>query len=737
MPEHSSVHLAGGLPAPRPTVDRPLRLFQDEGLTTPTAPRALEGALLTWADQDDGCLVLLEGRPVGEPTVRWVNRRGAELLGYAPQELLGETLSRLLRSPFAAVHQDEGRGEPLVDERRVVRRSLRVQRRDGSALHVAFTSVPVGAVEPPRWILRLAQAPDLDRVTDDLRTSHERFRALADRAPIAIFSSESGLRLGYVNDRFSELYDQAPQRLVAMGWLDFVHPQDREAVIEALTAVLLGTGQELPLRVLRECGEQRSVLARIVPVPSSRRDSGFVGTLEDVTERQLWENTLAYQATHDPLTGLLNRRRLLELLREELGRRVLAPTDRPVLLFLDLDDFKLVNDSLGHEAGDRLLLEVAGRLQAAVRGGDVVSRFGGDEFAVLCRNVADETAAVEVARRLLEAVTGSVLLGSSVVSVSGSIGIVLAQPAHLEAEDVLRDADVAMYQAKAAGKNCCALFDEGARRRAQQRLDLAQDLRLAITRGHLTVEYQPIVRLTPAVEGPPPLASVEALVRWSHPSRGMVPPPEFIELAEKNALITELGLQVLRTACRQMVMWRERLGAAAPGAVSVNVSALQLREPDFPAAVAAVLRDTGLPGDALCLELTETVVMHDPAAAAASFWRLREMGVRISVDDFGTGYSSLSLLRQLPFDQLKIDRSLLPELGSRRNDPVVAAVVALGRALDMVVVAEGVETPEQVEELRRLGCPLAQGYLFGAALEPEAVEAWVLQGASAAGRTGT
>jgi diguanylate cyclase (GGDEF)-like protein/PAS domain S-box-containing protein len=686
---------------------------------------AVASALLTWAEHDDGCLVLLHAGPTGEPEVSWVNRGGAQLLGYEPEELFGESLARLLRSPFAAVRAQTPEEEPLVHPRRVVRRSLRVQRRDGSPLRVALTSVPVAHVDDPRWIVRLVHEPDVERVADDLRASHERFRALADRAPIAIFSSESGLRLAYVNDRFGELYGESAETLAGTGWLDFVHPGDREAVISALTRVLDGVPQELPLRVLRQDGQQRNVLGRIVPVPSSRRDSGFVGTLEDITERQAWEASLAYQASHDPLTGLLNRRRLLEVVREELSTgRASGNTARPALLFLDLDDFKLVNDSLGHEAGDRLLVEVAERLREAVREIDVVSRLGGDEFAVLCRGVADEAAAGEVARRLLDAVIGPVVLGATTVRVSGSIGVVLTSPSHLEAEDVLRDADIAMYQAKVDGKDCWALFDEVARRKAQQQLELAQDLRVALDNGDLTVEYQPIVRLSPS-DDQPVLSSVEALCRWSHPSMGRIPPGEFVELAEKNGMVAQLGLQVLRKACRQMVRWQERLGPLAPRSVSVNVSALQLRQPDFADVVEQVLEETGLRGSSLCLELTETVVMHDPGAAAAIFSRLHQLGITVAIDDFGTGHSSLSLLRQLPFDQLKIDRSLLPDLGDRRGDPVVAAVVALGRALDLAVVAEGVETPAQAAELRRLGCPFGQGYLFGTSLSPAELERWV------------
>ena len=684
-----------------------------------------EAPFATWADLDDGCMVLVEQPSASGPLrLRWVNRATARVFGYAESELVGEPFHRLLVSPFSVVSDLAPLGpgaEVLIDDRRSVRRSITMHRRDGSPLRMDVFSVPVGDEACPAWVVRLVREPDVERVADDLRASHERFRALADRAPIAIFSSESGLRLAYVNDRFSEVYGENVERLLGTAWLSFVHPEDQEPMIEAVSRVLGGEARELPLRIVRRDGEERFVRARIVPVPNSSRDTGFVGTLEDVTERQAFEATLAYQASHDSLTGLLNRRRLLEALALELQTSHAADSG-PALLFLDLDDFKLVNDSLGHDAGDRLLVEVSRRLKAAVREGDLVSRFGGDEFAVLCTGLVDEEHAGEVARRVLDAVTGPVNLGSCEYSVSGSIGVVVAGPGHAEAEDVLRDADVAMYQAKAAGKDCWALFDEQARLAAQRRLDLVNDLRRALDADQLDVHYQPVVRLDDLAA---PLSSVEALARWEHPEQGMVPPSEFVQLAEENGLVVQLGMHVLRTACRQMVRWHELVGDAAPSAVSVNVSALQLRQSGFPEQVAEVLRETGLPGRRLCLELTETVVMHDANVASDSFGALRALGVRVSIDDFGTGYSSLSLLRSLTVDQLKIDRSFLPDLGGDAHDPVVAAVVALGRALGLDVVAEGVETPEQVAELRRLGCPLAQGYLFGRPLPADELTRWL------------
>ncbi|HWG95256.1 MAG TPA: EAL domain-containing protein [Mycobacteriales bacterium] len=688
------------LPQPRPA-ERP-----------GAVPPALVGQALTaWSAHDDGCLALLVDDGDG-PRVRWVSAPGAELVDRRPEELLGQPLDRLLPAQSAA---------GLLAERRVVQRSLVVPRRDGTQVGTTATALPLAGTGRPAWVVRLVRQPDPGGLAEELRAAHERFRALADRAPLAVFCAPSGEHVRYANPCLGDLLGVPPEALTGTAWLDRVHAEDRPAVASALARVLRGAAQDLPLRVVRPDGEQRSVRARVVPVRDGS-GTGFVGTLEDVTERQVWEASLAHEAAHDPLTGLLNRSRLLHLLDEQLRA---APAGRPALLLVDLDDFKRVNDALGHDGGDRLLREVARRLRHAVREGDVVSRFGGDEFAVLCADVPDERTAGEVARRVHGAVTGPLRLGGAAVPVSGSIGVVLAGPGHVEAADVLRDADAAMYQAKSAGKDRWALFDEAARQRARDRVALSEDLRTAVAEGTLGVHYQPVVRL-PDDDGAPPLASVEALARWHHPQHGPVPPADFVALAEEEGLVSGLGLHVLRSACRQMRAWQGDLGDAAPSAVSVNVSALQLAEPDFPDVVATVLRETSLDGGALCLELTETVVMQDTAAAAKAFWRLHALGVRIAIDDFGTGYSSLAVLRRLPFDQLKIDRSLLVDLRADRHDPVVAAVVAMGRALDLDVVAEGVETEDHVRELRRLGCPYAQGYLFGRPLPPDDLARWAL-----------
>ena len=682
-------------------------------------------ALATWAAFDDDPLLLVTGYD-DRVRIRWTNRACEHAFGYTADELDDEPLSRLLRSPFAVGgDEDDPDTRLLVDERRTVRRSVRMQRRDGSPLRMALSSVPCDLGDRRGWVVRLVQEADVARVADDLRASHERFQALADCAPIAIFSSEAGLRLGYVNDKFSDLHGEQRERLLGTEWLSFVHQEDLGRAIAAMQGALMGLPAELPLRLVTGEARERHVQARIVPVRTSQRDAGFVGTLEDVTERRAWEERLEYHATHDALTRLPNRRQLNEALAQHVSS---VPRPNIALVFLDLDEFKIVNDSLGHDAGDHLLVEVATRLRNAVREHDVVSRFGGDEFAILCFDVDDEAEAERIGQRLLAAVTGPVLLGINEFTVSASLGIVLLAPEHLSPEDLVRDADIAMYQAKAAGKNCLALFDERARSEAQQRLGLVADLRRAIESEALTVMYQPVIDLAGgASAGLAGLCSVEALVRWTHPVLGRIPPQDFVGLAEQNGLVVQLGGQVLRAACRQMVTWQSELGELAPRSISVNVSAIQLRHPGLVDQVAAILEETGLPGSRLCLELTETVVMHDAASAAETFSALRALGVRIAIDDFGTGYSSLALLRHLPVDQLKIDSSLLDELRTAKADPVVAAVIALAQGLALEVVAEGVETIEQATELARLGCGCAQGYWFSVPLTPTELTAELLK----------
>jgi diguanylate cyclase (GGDEF)-like protein len=421
------------------------------------------------------------------------------------------------------------------------------------------------------------------------------------------------------------------------------------------------------------------------------------------------EAELRRLAFHDTLTGLANRALFTARLERALERR--ARTDTvPSVLFIDLDDFKTVNDSLGHVAGDALLSAVGGRLESVLRSGDLAARLGGDEFAILVDGVEDSAVPISVAERVIDALRPSFRIHGADLTIHGSVGIVVATPVMVRADELLASADVAMYRAKARGKDCIEVFEPSMQLAVMERHHLKLDLQRALDRGELAVHYQPIVALADgAVRG------AEALVRWNHPTRGMVPPDGFIPLAEETGLILPLGRAVLEQACWQGARWQELL----PNFIlSVNISDRQLRDAHFIAEVTELLSICGLDPHSLVLEITEHVMTHDDEATRSALHQLRALGVRIALDDFGTGYSSLSRLGELPVDILKIDKQFVDGLDrGPRNVAFSGAIVRLGQSLGLEMIVEGIERHEQLEQLRPLLSGMGQGYLFGAAME--------------------
>ncbi len=486
---------------------------------------------------------------------------------------------------------------------------------------------------------------------------------------------------------------------------DGIHYPDEECPIRA--TLLDGTTRSRDEEVFwRKDGTSFPVEYTSTPIFEGNEIVGAVVTLRDSTDRKALEEKLQHQAFHDPLTGLPNRALFSDRLQHAVAR-VRRQGGKVAVLFVDLDNFKIVNDSLGHDAGDELLVGVAGRLRASLRTGDTAARLGGDEFALLLEDLEDVGEATRVAERIADKLRVPFALDDRETFVTASIGVALGATTE-RSEDLLRDADLAMYRAKQSGKARYALFEEAMSARALERLELSNDLHRALEQVEFAVHYQPKVSLATGRT-----VGFEALVRWEHPERGEVLPDRFVPLAEETSLIASIGQWVLREACRQTKGWLRRYPSDPPLIVCVNLSARQLRDPNLYGVVDQILEETRLEPSSLGLEITESVAMEDAPATAVALKGLHALGVRVIMDDFGTGYSSLSYLEKFPVDYVKIDRSFVGELeeesGARE---LVKGMIDLVHALGLEAIAEGVETAGQLERLRELGCDMAQGHYF-------------------------
>ena len=488
-------------------------------------------------------------------------------------------------------------------------------------------------------------------------------------------------------------------------FIEAVHPEDR-ALLEAAKEK---DGQHsLEFRIVRPDGDVRVVHDQTEIVQDEQGQPRWViGTVHDITERKALENQLLHQAFHDPLTGLPNRVLFMQRLEHALARDARKTTTLAVL-FLDVDRFKVINDSLGHEMGDQLLRIVAERIEHCIRPGDTLARFGGDEFTILLEDIDDLQVVPEIAERMLRSLQAPITLGGQEVFIDASIGIALRSSPTSNGQSLLLEADIAMYRAKQEGKGRYMLFDSALSARAKEQLELETALRHAIEREEFRVFYQPIVRLDTGM-----IDEVEALVRWQHPQHGLVSPAVFIPLAEETGLILQIGLWVLERACQQVREWHHMHPEQQPLTLSVNLSARQFQHPTLVADIARILQVTEFPVSSLKLEITESVTMRDAEAAAATLHELKQLGVQLAIDDFGTGYSSLAYLQRFPIDVLKVDRSFVARLNhNAEGTAIVNAIITLAKTLNLVVTGEGIETADQLAQLRALGCDFGQGYYF-------------------------
>lgn len=449
---------------------------------------------------------------------------------------------------------------------------------------------------------------------------------------------------------------------------------------------------------------------------------GAVIVFRDVTERLKAKQELFHHAYYDALTNLPNRSLFMDRLQHVIDLNKRHSNCKYAVLFVDLDRFKIVNDSLGHPIGDQLLITTAKRLENCLRPTDTVARFGGDEFAILLEQVSGLEMACQLAQRINCELSPPFQLGNCDIFNSASIGIVEGREQYEKAEDLIRDADIAMYQAKASGKGCYAIFDDDMHRQAKGRLTLENDLRRAITESTLTVYYQPIVSLVTQQ-----LTGVEALARWKHPERGFIPPDIFIPIAEETGLIVQLDQWVLQQACQQVRAWQEQYPQQGQLSVSVNLSSQNFSNSDVVRQVKQTLIETKLPTESLNLEITETALIENPESAAKILSELKQLGTQIYIDDFGTGYSSLSYLHKYPIDTLKIDRSFIQNIDCNSDQLEIArTIIVLAKTLNMVAIAEGIETAEQLAAMKSLNCEYAQGYYFHRPLSSEQMTALLM-----------
>ncbi len=581
-------------------------------------------------------------------------------------------------------------------------------------------------------IYTMYQHLQLQRVRRQLADRDELFQLITENAADMIAVVDGAGRRLYNSPAYQKVLGYSAVELSSGSSIDQIHSSDRERVLQAAAkARATGQGQRLEYRMRHKDGSWRILESTASPIQNAEGGiERLVIVNRDITERKRAEEMLAHSSFHDGLTDLPNRALFVDRLQHAVTRARRHSDYKFAVLFVDIDEFKVVNDSLGHSAGDELLIQIAQRLTACFRETDTIARpgtidsrpsheglarLGGDEFTVLLEDVFKPSDAIRVAQRIQEKLATLFEIKGQRIVIAASIGIASSSGVYGEAEEMLRDAEIAMYRAKRAGKARCEVFDPAMHSSAVRRLKLETDLRLGLERGELIVYYQPIVSLSSGK-----ITGFEALSRWPHPD-GMISPAEFIPVADETGLILPLNRAVVLEACRQLRSWQSQFDCDPPLTMSVNISPKQFAQPELARDIGEMLKETGVSPDAINLEIMETIAMGDADRALAVLSELKALGVRLSIDDFGTGYSSLSRLPRFPVDALKIDRVFISNMNTDHDShEIVRLIIMLAHSVRLKVVAEGTETEEQITILKRLNCEMAQGFLYSPPVDRKA-----------------
>lgn len=660
------------------------------------------------AQVDAGSKVILEANP-----------SFAAMLGYETAGMVGLSLYKIAQQEPLEVDNDFeqvlSNGQFLIGERSY-------RRKNGGSLDVEVNASRIYYGGRDVLVMVLRDITARKEAEKALIASQERYQLATQGANDGLWDWDLKTNEIYFSARWKAMlgYEDGEIKNSPDEWFNLVHPDDLKDLTANLDAHLGGRGGHFQSehRVRHRDGSYRWMLSRGQAIWSADGSPyRMAGSQTDITDRKSSEEQFRYDAFHDALTGLPNRALFMDRLGQAIERSRRRPHYLFALLFLDFDRFKVINDSLGHTIGDQLLVSGARRLETCLRAMDTIARLGGDEFVILLEYIDSPRDAIRVAERISEALQPPFNLNGHEIFISASTGIVLSSIGYEKAEDALRDADIAMYRSKALGRARYELFNPDLRSMAMARLELETDMRRALERGEFSVNYQPILNLSTSS-----ITGFEALIRWRHPALGMIPPADFIPVAEETGLILPIGQWVLREACRQMKEWQQQFPRLPDLTISVNMSGKQFAQPDLPQEIDRILHETGLNIDCLRLEITESVIMEAIESTTNLLKQLKAMGVQLEIDDFGTGYSSLSYLQQLPIDAIKIDRSFIRQMECGANDHgIVQAIVALAHNLGMHVIAEGVEASDQLDRLKAMDCELGQGFLFHRPLESRAV----------------